>query len=1018
MNSAYHHSFTSPLVANTTAFPSAGSFNEDAMLFQSAPPSPSRSEGNAPPPPTAALAQNASNKSAFRRLDGVTQIVDTASATSSSKLTAERLPPSNVTDVSNKPQLPAGIIDHSKPVSVHLPVLHPPPSHMRDIQPPVTDFTEAPHHEEHVAHHGVNDEHLHHQQSSLNQLPLPPLLAPEVLDDVAEKLTFAANNSDWLRCVIHEKAFGCVMQPPKTNRFQQGGGGVDPSDRYAQQVTRPTSTSNRGDIQIGGSNTKGRAAGSPQAVEWVDGVREFAPPNPFSHASLFAVEVKPKDPSATQGNQFTSTNGTMSASSPAVPNTQSKKPQPVGVGGWWSKVTSLFSLAAKRVKKGNKFDDDEPLNEEEEEALLYGFNINGKNSYHTATGLYTNTSDGASGNQRIEDILSLPPITALVTDAVMRAEVYLIDVSAARNDAFVSDRLVADAVAANAIAHHGGDFNELRRSIEEHFPQFRELVEVSRMSQPSRSPSRSHIPTPVLGGQPAFASFSASGVAGTSNAAGASFTRPKQYATSSGGLTSTPTTTAYTKGPAQQLLMESLLPPPLTVLPPLSTAHSTSAAPPPPAGLGYSASDAFGHNVTNTGTNTGTTSSCGQHHPTAIAAFGAPVSSSGTPSSMRTRSNSAEPFGAPHYGMPTAASANGGRSADSGGLSAAASGNCVASLIDDPLLEGTPTDPTAPSHIPSAVGISPLDPATLVTQAHHALLLPSTVPTSESPTTGPQSATRGPHLATDSKYSPQFADQHTTEAIEGMNASGVLLAAAEASGKGGLPAVLTPTGNHMPAKVSQAASPFRMSPATSSHHPSHHHHHNQPSPTAPSGTSAAATPSLPRQIRLSDVCSHRTLVQFLVQNRFAFMSAMLTASGSNSLETCFGTDAPHFAFLKCAYDSLFFVQVLYTLVAEEYKGWTAESFAEYINDAFDHDRPEVSRHSTRIFRALNKSRSGVITFEELCGWLAKKLSSRTTLHPDQHLVGTLMSLRLPLALFMDRRDLWRGYFFFFWRISW
>ena len=139
------------------------------------------------------------------------------------------------------------------------------------------------------------------------------------------------------------------------------------------------------------------------------------------------------------------------------------------------------------------------------------------------------------------------------------------------------------------------------------------------------------------------------------------------------------------------------------------------------------------------------------------------------------------------------------------------------------------------------------------------------------------------------------------------------------------------------------------------------------------------------------------------------MSAMTTVSGSNRLESCFGSDAPNFAFLRCAFDSLLFVKVLYTLAVEKYPDWTAETFGVYINEMFSHDREEVISHHTRIFRALNKTRSGNISYEELCAWLARKLSTRSSLPPDQHLVASLMSIRLPLLLFIDRRSLWSNY---------
>jgi hypothetical protein len=143
----------------------------------------------------------------------------------------------------------------------------------------------------------------------------------------------------------------------------------------------------------------------------------------------------------------------------------------------------------------------------------------------------------------------------------------------------------------------------------------------------------------------------------------------------------------------------------------------------------------------------------------------------------------------------------------------------------------------------------------------------------------------------------------------------------------------------------------------------------------------------------------------LIANRVSFMSASLTTSGANKLEKVFGAPAHWFTFLQCSSDSISFVNELYDIVMERY-GWEYTSFARLINDAFGHDRAEIVRHTPRIFRALNRSRSGNISLDELCAWLARKLSTRTSKHPDQHLLSTLMSLRLPYALFLDKKDLW------------
>ena len=149
----------------------------------------------------------------------------------------------------------------------------------------------------------------------------------------------------------------------------------------------------------------------------------------------------------------------------------------------------------------------------------------------------------------------------------------------------------------------------------------------------------------------------------------------------------------------------------------------------------------------------------------------------------------------------------------------------------------------------------------------------------------------------------------------------------------------------------------------------------------------------------------KSIVESLLANRILFMSASLTATGSNKLEMVFGVPALWFTFLQCSSDSIHFVKELYEAVLEKY-GWDYHNFARLVNDTFGHDRPEIVRHSPRIFRALNKSRSGKISLDELCAWLARKLSTRSSKFPDQHLLSTLMSLRLPFVLFLDKKDVW------------
>ncbi|KAH8613102.1 hypothetical protein ERJ75_000830200 [Trypanosoma vivax] len=146
--------------------------------------------------------------------------------------------------------------------------------------------------------------------------------------------------------------------------------------------------------------------------------------------------------------------------------------------------------------------------------------------------------------------------------------------------------------------------------------------------------------------------------------------------------------------------------------------------------------------------------------------------------------------------------------------------------------------------------------------------------------------------------------------------------------------------------------------------------------------------------------------EFVLKHRLHFCNAVLTAAGSNQLEEVFGVPATVFPFLQCARESVAFVTQAYECIVDVYGPLNYNNFAKYVHDAFIKDRPEVVRHAPRIFRMLNKTRTGVISFEELCCWMARKLSTGLLLRPDAHLLAIAMSLRLPLALLLDRREQW------------
>ncbi|TPP49747.1 hypothetical protein CGC20_19945 [Leishmania donovani] len=151
------------------------------------------------------------------------------------------------------------------------------------------------------------------------------------------------------------------------------------------------------------------------------------------------------------------------------------------------------------------------------------------------------------------------------------------------------------------------------------------------------------------------------------------------------------------------------------------------------------------------------------------------------------------------------------------------------------------------------------------------------------------------------------------------------------------------------------------------------------------------------------------LKEFLVDNRNVLSSAMLTTAGSNSLEAVFGVPATVFPFLLCARESVPFVASIFESLSYHYGPLTYDNFSKYTYDVYHRDRPDVLRHTPRMFRMVNKSRRGCITYEELCRWMARKLSCGNNVQPNGHLLATSMSLRLPLALVAESRDEWDAY---------
>lgn len=145
---------------------------------------------------------------------------------------------------------------------------------------------------------------------------------------------------------------------------------------------------------------------------------------------------------------------------------------------------------------------------------------------------------------------------------------------------------------------------------------------------------------------------------------------------------------------------------------------------------------------------------------------------------------------------------------------------------------------------------------------------------------------------------------------------------------------------------------------------------------------------------------------FLLHHRHLLSSAMFTPVGANKLESLFGVPSTVFPFLLCQRESISLVHSIFKSLTSSYGGLTFKHFHHFMSDVFKHDRPEVVRHAARIFRTLNRSRTGCISYEELCSWLARKLSCDSQQQPDVQLLAVLMSLRLPMALLVDRKTCW------------
>lgn len=148
------------------------------------------------------------------------------------------------------------------------------------------------------------------------------------------------------------------------------------------------------------------------------------------------------------------------------------------------------------------------------------------------------------------------------------------------------------------------------------------------------------------------------------------------------------------------------------------------------------------------------------------------------------------------------------------------------------------------------------------------------------------------------------------------------------------------------------------------------------------------------------------LKSYLLSQLHVLTSASLFPHSANRLESLFGVPSSVFPFLMCQRESIALIKAIFNSLVEHYGELHYDSFSRFISDAC-RDRKEVVGYVGRIFRELNRSRSGFISFDELCGWLARQLSSEVpSANPDKQLLSVLMSLRFPLVLFMHWKPAW------------
>lgn len=126
-----------------------------------------------------------------------------------------------------------------------------------------------------------------------------------------------------------------------------------------------------------------------------------------------------------------------------------------------------------------------------------------------------------------------------------------------------------------------------------------------------------------------------------------------------------------------------------------------------------------------------------------------------------------------------------------------------------------------------------------------------------------------------------------------------------------------------------------------------------------------------------------------------------------------GDTVPLLALPACGLGSVYLLREIYDSLGAYFGAWSMKGF----NDAMAALSERGQKHTSswaRMFRSMNRSRSGEISFVEFVAFFTKKVSAcGDDVDPDMALVLCLARLRLLHLLFFQRRGDWAGRSFWF-----